>query len=253
MPSLTVVILTYNEEHNIKRCIERAKLCTDKIVLIDSGSSDTTVSIAESLGAKVYTRMLEGDFAAQRNYALGKIDTEYIFYLDADEFVTESLAKAVKIALGNSNKDCAYSICRKNVAFGELVHNGVLAADCVPRIFPAKLVSWQGKVHERPVYELDTVVLDGYVLHETYKSWSQYWRKFDAYTEIWAQEAYERGKRTSKIGCFTHALGAFFKMFIAKKGFMDGFIGWVLCCNHFTYTLSKYTKLLELQRKGMKK
>lgn len=249
MPSLTAVILTYNEQDSIKRCIDSAKLCTNNIILIDSGSTDKTVRIAESLGVRVYTRALMGDFAAQRNYALDKVDTDYIFYLDADEFMTMELAKAVRAAIENKC-DKVYSIWRRNIAFGKQVNYGVLAPDLVARIFPTKSVSWEGKVHERAMYSLPCVELSGYVLHETYKNWSQYWRKFDSYTEIWAQEAYGKGKRASGLGCFTHAIGAFLKMLIVKKGFLDGFIGWVLCCNHFAYTLAKYVKLraIEVER-----
>lgn len=247
MASLAIIILTYNEEQRLAKCIELAKQCSSEIIIIDSGSSDRTVEIAESLGAKICVRPLAGDFAAQRNFALTKTQAEYVFYLDADEYLTPELAENIKQELAK-NKRQVYSLKRQNIAFGKKVYYGVLIPDYVPRIFPRADVVWQGKVHEKPVYELPTQKLAGYLWHETYSSWSQYWRKFDNYTTIWAEQAYEAGKRTSTVAAFNHAFGAFFKVFVLKRGFMDGFIGIVLCCFHFAYTLAKYTKLYSKQQ-----
>lgn len=245
---LSVVVLTFNEEKNIARCLEQVQDLADELIIIDSGSTDRTVQIAEGMGAKVYVRALNGDFAAQRNFALEKAQSEYIFYLDADEFVTPELALVIQEFVRAGKKE-VYSIKRRNIAFGEKVNHGVLAPDYVPRIFPKDSAKWEGKVHERPVYNLSTVKMDGFVWHETYSDWENYWMKFNKYTKIWAQEAYERGKRTNIVGCFTHAIGAFLKVFISKTGCLDGFIGWVLCFNHFAYTLAKYTRLYSLQKK----
>lgn len=247
MASLAIVILTYNEEQRLGKCIELAKQCSSEIIIIDSGSTDGTLAIAEQLGAKICVRPLAGDFAAQRNFALTKTQADYVFYLDADEYLTPELAANIKQAVAQAKTE-VYSLKRQNIAFGQKVSYGVLIPDYVPRIFPRTSVVWQGQVHEKPVYTLPTVKLAGYLWHETYSSWTQYWRKFDNYTSIWADQAYIAGKKTSATGAFNHAIGAFFKVFVLKRGFMDGFIGIVLCCFHFAYTLAKYTKLYSKQQ-----
>lgn len=247
MPSLAIVILTYNEEQRLGKCIQLAQKCTSEIIVLDSGSTDATLNIAEQLGAKVCVRPIAGDFAAQRNFALSKTQADYVFYLDADEFLTAELTASIKKAVATGTPQ-VYSLKRQNIAFGQKVFYGVLIPDYVPRIFPRGSVQWQGKVHEKPIYNLPTQKLDGYLWHETYSSWPQYWRKFDNYTTIWAEQAWLAGKRTSALAAFNHAMGAFFKVFILKRGFMDGFIGIALCCFHFAYTLAKYTKLYSKQQ-----
>ena len=128
---LSVVVLTFNEEKNIARCLEQVQDLADELIIIDSGSTDRTVQIAEGMGAKVYVRALNGDFAAQRNFALEKAQSEYIFYLDADEFVTPELALVIQEFVRAGKKE-VYSIKRRNIAFGEKVNHGVLAPDYVP-------------------------------------------------------------------------------------------------------------------------
>ncbi len=246
--TLCVAILTYNESQNIDKCIKAIQEIADEMLIIDSFSTDDTVAIAESLGAKVCLKKLEGDFAAQRNFALENTDMDYILYIDADEFATPELCSSISEYV-RAGENVALKLKRCNIAFGEHVKYGVLAPDYVARLFPRNSVNWVGKVHEKPVYNLPEKVAQGFLWHHTYKSWEQYWRKFDVYTTICAEQDYERGKRTTKAQAVLHALGAFFKMFVLKKGFMDGYIGWVLCCNHFSYTLAKYNKLYLLQQK----
>lgn len=247
MPSLSIVTLTHNEGKHIKEFIEAAKLCDPtEMIMIDDNSTDNTVAIAESCGVKVYKRALNGDFGQQVRFGVGKATADYIFYLESDEFVTPELALAIKKSV-QAGKQEVYSIIRKNVAFGEKVLHGVLAPDVVSRVYPRDKAEWPGIIHLQLTHKLPVVILPGHVWHHTYKTWEQYWRKFDIYTTVGAEQDYQRGKRASKIGAFMHALGGFLKMFILKKGFMDGYIGWVLCFNHFTYTLAKYNKLLLIQ------
>lgn len=249
MPSLAIVTLTHNEEKYIEKFIECAKLCEPyEMIMVDDNSEDKTLEIAEKHGIKVYKRALKGDFGAQVNFAMSKVTADYIFYLESDEFITTELAKAIKTAISDG-RDEVYNIERRNIAFGEKVLYGVLEPDCVARIYPRGKASWPGIIHLQLRHSLPVVKLEGFVWHHTYKTWEQYWRKFDIYTTVGAQQDYDRGKRATKTKALLHAFGGFFKMFVLKKGFMDGYIGWVLCCNHFTYTLAKYNKLYLLQQK----
>lgn len=249
MKNLTVVILTKNEEHNIKEVVINAKKCAEEVLVIDSGSTDKTVEIAKKHGAKVIYRAWNDDFSAQRNYALQNVDTDWILYLDADERLNDELIEAVKNVVVQ-NSDIQYTIKRKSIAFGRAFNYGVLKPDFVARLFKTKHVKWVNKVHEHPECADKTQILPGYIEHYTYKDWEHWLRKFDQYTTIWAQNAYENGKKVTLCTAILHAFFGFIQMGILKRGFMDGLMGIVMSINHFFYTLMKYLKLIELQRKG---
>jgi glycosyltransferase involved in cell wall biosynthesis len=248
MKKLTIAILTYNEEINIKEVIENSLKCTDDVLIIDSGSNDGTVKIAEELGARVVFRTWDDDFAAQRNFALLHTTSEWILYLDADERLNNELIEKIKVIVKDNKQNIQYAFKRKSVAFGQEFNHGVLHPDFVFRMFPTSKVKWINKVHERPICDLKKGFVSGYIKHYTYRTWEQYEKKFSQYTTIWAEDAYKKGKRTSLVKTIGHSIGGFIKMFLVKKGFMDGSLGFILCCDHFFYTLRKYSKLYELQR-----
>lgn len=248
MAKLAVVILTKNEEKNITDVIKNAKRCADEVIVIDSGSSDATVELAEKEGAKVHFRAWDNDFAAQRNYGLEVTVAEWVLYLDADERLNEDLAEDIKKAI-NSPVSKQYKIVRKSVAFGHKFNYGVLRPDKVIRLFPRSSVTWINKVHEKPVCILPDEELKGQIIHYTYSGWTQWLQKFEQYTTIWANDAFEKGKRTSPGGILSHAAFGFIQMAFFKKGLLDGFMGFVMSSNHFFYTMMKYLKLYELQRK----
>lgn len=247
MVPVSVVILTKNEELNIVDVVLNAMQVSSSVLVVDSGSTDRTVALAEAHGANVFYRAWDNDFAAQRNFALDRISTEWVLYLDADERLNEKLIASIKQVV-KSNKDEQYAIKRKSVAFGQEFNYGVLKPDFVPRLFKTSHVKWVNKVHEKPLCDDKLVTLDGYIEHYTYPSWQHYFNKFNQYTTIWAENALEKGKKTSFISAYGHAVFAFIQMLILKKGILDGRLGFTLCVYHFMYTLTKYIKLIDLQR-----
>ena len=251
MSNLAVLILTKNEEKNITAVVNNAKQCTDEVLIIDSGSTDATVKLAADAGAKVAYRAWDNDFSAQRNFALTQTVAEWVLYLDADERLNEELVAAIK-RVTNSNLKRQYAIVRKSVAFGQKFSHGVLKPDKVARLFPHTNIQWVNKVHERPQCNLPIVSLPGHIEHYTYDNWAQWADKFNQYTTIWAENAYAKGKRTSFATAYGHALFGFIRMAVFKFGILDGWLGLALCCNHFSYTLLKYLKLQELQKKQAK-
>lgn len=251
--NLTVVVLTKNEEENIVAVVQNAKKVAAEVLIVDSGSTDKTVQLAEENGARVVYRAWDNDFSAQRNFALQHVNKDrMVLYLDADERMNDELLTSVKSVV-EQDKICQYSFKRKSVAFGQEFNYGVLKPDFVPRLFKTKNVHWVNKVHEKPMCKDELKVLGGYIEHYTYTGWQQWLNKFDQYTTIWANDAYAKGKRVSLGKAFAHAVFGFIQMAILKKGVLDGGMGLVMSCNHFFYTLMKYLKLLELQRKGDKK
>ncbi|MBQ8418045.1 MAG: glycosyltransferase family 2 protein [Phascolarctobacterium sp.] len=237
---LTIVILTKNEEENIVAAIQNANKVSDKILIVDSGSTDKTVELAKANGAKVVYRAWDNDFAAQRNFALEHIDTEWVLYLDADEHIDDQLATNIKKELQASEKEM-YRFIRRNSAFGREFKYGVLGPDSVVRMFPTDLVKWEGKVHESPVGNLPVKTLQGFIQHYTYKDFSQYLSKMNSYAAIGAQNNKAKNKKVSVIKDFVfRPFFAFIKMYILKLGFLEGWLGFVLCLNYANYTLNKY-------------
>ena len=249
MQNLSIIILTKNEERNIAAAVFNAKQCTEIVIVIDAGSTDKTVMLAEQAGAKVIFRAWDNDFAAQRNFVLDKIVTEWVLYLDADERLNSQLIDSIKAVAASCENNKQYTIKRYSHAFGQQFRHGVLRPDRVARLFPRKQVLWEGKVHERPVCTLNKGELPGHIEHYTYESWQQYFQKFNQYTSLWAEGACKNGKTSTMAGAFAHPLYAYIQMTFLKAGFLDGWLGIVLCCNHFSYTLTKYLKLKELGEK----
>lgn len=241
--NLTVVILTKNEEKDIVNAIKNAQKLTDKVLIVDSGSIDKTVALAEKNHAKVVYRAWDDDFAAQRNFALQYVDTDWILYLDADERMNDELIENIAKAV-ESDQKALYRLVRRNSAFGRDFRYGVLGPDSVVRLFPSNGVKWEGKVHERPVGEFTEKTLGGYLKHYTYASFDEYLEKMNKYASIGAEDRKQRGKKCSVFkDLFFRPAFAFFKMYVLKAGFLEGWMGFVLCLNYANYTLNKYVKL----------
>lgn len=244
--NLTVVILTKNEEKNIQQVVANAQKCADKILIVDSGSTDKTVELAESAGAKVVFRAWDNDFSAQRNFALQHVKTPWVLYLDADEFLDDTLIDSIKMALAK-NEDKQYSMLRRIHAFGFEYKHGIFKPDKVIRLFKTEVVHWENKVHERPVCNLPEECLKGFIEHYTYENWQDWWNKAGHYTSIWAEDAYAHGKKTDIGSAFFHAFYGFIRAYIFEAGFIDGWSGLYSSVFHAAYILLKYCKLYELQ------
>lgn len=240
MVDITVAVLTKNEEENIMDVIKNAAQLTKKILIVDSGSTDKTVEFAKAAGAQVIYREWDNDFAAQRNFALKNIVTEWVLYLDADERLTENLIAEIKKVI-SENKKALYQFERRTSAFGKDFKYGVLSPDYVKRMFPVKEGNWQGKVHESVISELPLIKLSGYIKHYTYKDFEQYISKMNVYSSIWAENSNKKVGFIKDI--MLRPVFAFIKMYVIQLGFLEGWMGFVLAANYSLYTLNKYAKL----------
>jgi len=240
---LAVVILTRNEEKNIRAAIESASFA-DEIIVIDSGSTDGTEAIAKELGAKFFSRAMdEAGFAGQRNFALEVAASDWIFYLDADERIPAGGEAIIRTAM---KERAAYSVARESMVMGRAIRHGVYRPDRVVRLFPKEAVHWVGKVHERAECSLPEKALDMTLAHYTNADWAQYFQKFNEYTTLMAERMAEHGKHVGFIAMLAHALYAFIYTYFIRLGFLDGKAGLILCLNHGFYTLTKYVKLAEI-------
>lgn len=245
---LSVVIIARNEACSLRDCIESVASFAREIVVVDDFSTDGTVAIAETLGAKVFRRALDGDFSAQRKFALEKTTQPWIFFLDADERVPPALAEEIRSRV-LSNEKFAYELTRLNHFKRERVLHGVLRPDRVLRLMPREGVEIEGSVHEKISSPFPRKHLREPLLHFTYEKWSAYFQKFEKYTRFVAEKYYGEGKRAQFFrDIVLRPAFAFFKMYFLKGGFLDGKIGWILSVNHYFYTQTKYVRLWSLAR-----
>ena len=247
---LSVLVCTKNEIHNIEDCIKSIKFA-DEIVVIDDFSTDGTDKKALELGAKVYSRSLNGDFAAQRNYGISLCGCNWILILDADERVPEKLAeKILTITNSSSSENICYSLQRESHFHHYKATHGVVGRDWVKRLAPKKGMKYVGKVHEHletPYPEKKLIAPP--MWHYTYDNWDAYFKKFDSYTKLMAQQNFEKEKKANFVfDILLRPWFGFFKMYFLKGGILDGKLGFILSVNHFFYVMTKYVRLYYLNR-----
>ncbi|AUZ05173.2 MULTISPECIES: glycosyltransferase family 2 protein [Vitreoscilla] len=246
MSRISVLILAKNEAHNIRECIDSCSFA-DEVIIIDDSSTDDTRAIAESLGARVIERNMNGDWGGQQTFAISQASHEWIFFIDADERCTPSLCTEIRQVV-QSGEQYGYWIKRINHFQHKLVQYGPLSPDWVCRLMPTKGSYVEGFVHPKIVHQHTDKKLSQTMLHYTYETWEQYLRKMNQYSTLAAEKNYQEGKRCNVLlDVVLRPAFAFFKMYVLKKGFLDGAIGYMLSKNYANYTMNKYVKLKYLQ------
>ena len=247
MIDVSVLILAKNEERNIKECIESCSFANE-ILIIDDGSTDKTKEIAESLGARVIHRKMNGDWGAQQTFAIQQAKYPWIFFIDADERCTPELGEEIAEAVKKNDK-LAYWIKRKNKFRNNVATHGSLRPDYVCRLMPAEGSYVEGEVHPAIITPYKNAKLNGHMFHYTYDNWEQHMNKINKYTTLAAEKYKNQGKKVSftKDVVF-RPLWGFFKEYIIDLGFLDGKIGWVFAVAHYYYTTMKYAKLYYLYK-----
>lgn len=234
----TVVILTKNEEAMIGRAIASVGGAFD-VLVVDSGSTDATVAIAEAGGARVVARAFD-DFSAQRNFALAEASADWVFFLDADERFTPELAASIAACDGAHD---AYSVRRASVALGRRLqwHLGG-AGDAPVRLLKRGAATWEGQVHERVVGAHSIGSLEGELLHLTHRTVSEVVRKIDHYSTFEAAAMIRDGATapTAKdiLGSFAPAMRALWRSGLKREG-IEGAIETVLLAFNKTLVLAK--------------
>lgn len=239
---ISVVIIAKNEEENIRDCILSVKFANE-IIVIDDFSNDATVIIAKELGASVFQRAMNGNYAEQYNFALEKVAFDWVLILDCDERITLELAKEIQ-GVVQETEPVGYEITNINIIMGNTVQYGDWGGKPQLRLFPKGSVYLEGLVHSRYVHTLSVKQLKAKCLHFPYPTWEKYFEKFNRYTMLSAEEKYNSGKKTRFIiDILLRPFFAFIKMYFLKSGWRDGKIGFVLAVYHYFYTMTKYVKL----------
>jgi len=229
-PKLTAIVIARDEEHCLARCLETVAPIADELIVLDSGSTDDTVAIARSFGARVEVTDWPG-YGAQKNRALALARSEWILSIDADERVTRELAAEIQTVVKSPASEMnGYRIpflatwCGRPVRFGDWAHTRHL------RLFRRGAATFsQDFVHERIICPGPHDVLAGLIVHDTVATEAEAREKSWRYAELNAQRLRERG-RGGLLPALTHSAWTFVRGYLLRRGFCDGSTGWKVAC-----------------------
>ncbi|PWU01031.1 MAG: glycosyltransferase family 2 protein [Bacteroidetes bacterium] len=250
MPSISVVIITLNEEKNIRRCLESVKDIADEIVVVDSLSTDQTKNICLEFGAKFIEQPFLG-YIEQKNFALNQAGNDYVFSLDADEAADEILRNKIKILKQHPFEFDGYSMNRCTNYCGKWIRHGTWYPDTKLRLINRKKSKWAGtNPHDKIEMEKGTRIkhLPGDILHYTYYTIEEHIAQMNKFTSIQAKAMYEQGKKSSVLKLIVNPAFAFVSGYLLKGGFLDGSKGLIIARTVAYQTFLKYAKLLQLNK-----
>lgn len=247
--SLSVVVITRNEETNLRRCLESVKFA-DQIVVVDSGSTDATVGIAKSFNAEVHEIVWTG-FGNAKQFALSKATSEWVLSIDADEEVSVDLTAEIKRIITQDDSVAAYEMPRLTNFLGKWIYHSGWYPDRVLRLFRRTSGRFTPDiVHERVLVDGKVGRFTGNLLHYSYPSLEVYFEKFNRYTTEGAELEASRGKRAGIFDLTIRPGLAFIKHYISKAGFLDGIEGLTISVLSAVAVFVKYAKLRVRNRRS---
>ncbi len=251
MPKISAVIITYNEERNIGRCLDSLAGIADDIVVVDSFSSDKTQEIVKAKGARFVQHSFEGHIQ-QKNWAISQAKFPHILSLDADEALDETLKQSILKVKENWQKD-GYYLNRLTNYIGKWIRHGLWYPDQKLRLWDSRKGAWGGQ-NPHDTFTLNegcsTGYLDGDLLHYSIYSLEEHLTQIRKFTDISSKAAYKNGKRSNWLKIIFSPSLKFLRGYIFKMGFLDGKEGWMIARWSAYATFLKYRKLLKLQKGG---
>lgn len=246
MISVSVVIVTKDEEENIKDAIESVKDFSE-IIVIDSFSSDRTVEICRSYTEKVFQEEWQG-YAKQKQTGITRASLPWVLILDADERVTPELKSEISYAISDTNSNGFY-LPRKNFFLGRWIRHGGWWPDYTLRLFRKERGFIEDReVHEKVVVKDRTGYLKNPMEHHTSRTLSDFLKKMEKYSTLSSRELCKKGHKPGLLSLTLRPLFTFLKMFFIRRGFLDGVYGLILSLLYSYYTFLKYAKAWERLR-----
>src|SRR3954471_7240608 len=250
MIKISAVVITYNEEKNITRCIDSIRLVADEIIVIDSYSKDRTKEICLAKGV-VFVEHTFRSHIDQKNFAVTQATHPYILSLDADEYLSPELVRSI-LAVKRDWQADAYRMNRLSSYGTKWIKHGSWYPDRKIRLWNRDIGLWGGEnPHDRVVLKRGTKIvhLQGDILHRAYKDSRETLEKIQRYSEIFAFE--NVGKKNSSIlKILGHTSFAFIKSYLIKRGFMDGYEGLMVAKAEANHVFYKYAKLYEVNKRA---
>lgn len=243
---ISTLIIAKNEENNIGPCLDSLQGFADEvIVVLDSASTDGTERIARDKGARVFIKEWLG-YSASKSWGLEQTSGDWILWIDADERMTPELALSIKLKLHSGPSYVAMAFPRKAFFLDRWIKHCGWYPGYVARFFKkGKAVFDDKQVHEGLVIEGKVISLKEPLLHYTDPEINHYFKKFNRYTQLAAEQLHRSGRRFRVFDIAFRPGAYFIKMYIFKAGFLDGWEGFILCILSAYYVLVKYLKLWE--------
>lgn len=247
MQLLSTVIITCNEEHNLGRSLPKLTWC-DEIIVVDSGSTDNTISICEKFGCKIYHRKFDG-YGKQKQYAVSLAKNKWILCLDADEVLSDALVTEIQEEMKNPSA-IGYLIPMTFVFMGKEFRYGKEAWRYFLRLFNKEAGSFDDrKVHEKIILNGKQEKLKNNILHYSYKNISQYFNKFNKYSSYGAEIAFRQGKNRSVLMIILAIPLNFLKYYFLELNILNGLSGFYWSAFNSFYHFVKYIKIREYHAK----
>lgn len=244
---LSVVIITLNEDANLPRCLESVSFA-DEVVLVDSHSTDRTIEIAESFGARVSTVEWHG-FGRAKQVAVDQARGEWILSIDADEELSPTLQEEIKALLAGDPTCDGYTVCRRTNFLGRWINHSGWYPDRVLRLFRKDKGGFNNAViHEQVIVDGTVGQLENDMYHFSYPDLESYFERSNRYTTVGAQQAYDAKKRFRSSDLLLRPVAVFTKCYVAGQGFRDGLEGFMIAVLSAMAVFAKYSKLRHLER-----
>lgn len=249
---LSVVVIAKNEEANIDECFGSVYGWADELVLVDDESTDRTVEIAKHYGATIYYRKMDNE-GIHRNWAYSKARNEWVLSLDADEKVTPELREEITRALADT-KFHAFDIPLRNFIGSYWVkYAGWYPASKLRLFMKSRFKYEEVGVHPKVFLTGDTGHLTKDIVHKGYPDFEHFLASLNRQTTLEAQKWIETGRQMSAGRATWRTIDRFFRSFIGKKGWKDGFIGFMIAVFASLYQIMSYAKYWQMKREGVKK
>ena len=247
---ISAVIITYNEEANIERCLESLEGTVDEVLVVDSFSTDRTAGICKSKGVDFIQHPFKGHIE-QKNYALSCAGNDYVLSLDADEALSDNLIQSIRAAKQNWRAD-GYSVNRLTNYGGKWIRHCGWYPDKKIRLWDRRKGHWGGvNPHDHVVMDESSRIrhLSGDLLHYSYPAIRDHVSQINSFSEIAARAAFEKGRQSNLVldVCLNPTL-TFFKKYFLKLGILDGYEGFVIAISTAYGKFLKYIKLRELEK-----
>ncbi len=249
MPRISACIISYNEEARIEDCLRSLVPVADEIVVVDSLSTDRTREIAARYTDRIFEQPFLGH-VEQKNLAVSRASHDWILSLDCDERLDERLIQAILAVKDRLDQADAYRMARRTFYVWRWLDH-CWYPDYKVRLFNRNTARWGGtNPHDRvEVQGGNIVTLPGDILHYSFDSISDHLKTLDSFTEIGAREIIRKGRRVTVLTPFTHGAWTFFKTLVLKRGFLDGFAGWVVSVLSGVHAFVKYAKVIAIRRR----
>jgi len=242
---LTGIVLVHNEEENLPRCLEALKFC-DVVLVVDSGSTDKTISLAKKAGAAVLKHQFV-NYGDQRNWALSQAKTPWVLFVDADEVVSVKLGEEIKSAVKKIEYK-GFLIPRIDYMWGKKLSHGDVGGVRLLRLARRGAGEWHGAVHEAWAIEGNLGSLKHSIFHYPHPTLVQFLQEINRYSTIRAQELHDAGQHASLLQIVSYPPAKFLGLWLGKLGFADGTPGFIHAMTMAFYSFLVRGKLWLLWR-----